>query len=93
MHWKVQLQGQESTLTQLAQAHNSPGSQITRDGVDWFLESTDFDYSTDHLEVKEKATVIVNSILASGTITPGSANIEVGAIYRIHYDNSKTVFR
>lgn len=92
MQWKVQVESDEATLAQLTQAYNTPAAQITKDGVDWFLESTDFSYFTDHLEVKQKASEIVSGMLASGKIPP-QTEIQLGAIYRIHYDNSKSVFR
>lgn len=90
--WKVQLQGEDSTFTQL-QTQNNRETQIMRDGVNWFLESTDFEFFTDHLKVKEKAKQIISALVASGNISPAAANIGFGAVYRIHYDNSKTVYR
>jgi hypothetical protein len=89
MHWKVKLEGDDNTLTKLASG-NSAAAQVSRDGVDWFLESTDFEMLSDHLEVKDRANQILGSILSAGAAT---ANIGMGPIYRIHYDNSKTVFR
>jgi len=89
MHWKVKLEGDDNTLSKLTSG-NSAAAQISRDGVDWFLESTDFDMISEHLEVKDKAAQILSSMLGAGATT---ANIAMGPVYRIHYDNSKTVFR
>ena len=93
MDWKVRLEGDESALTKLTTACSSPDTRVTRDGIEWFLESKEFETLMDHVEVKEKATLIVHSALASGTESGAPANIVLGPVYRIHYDNSKTVFR
>ncbi len=90
--WKVQLTGEDATFSQL-QSHNSRETQVMRDGINWFLESSEFELITDHMEVKEKAKQIVSALVASGKISPAAANIGFGAVYRIHYDNSKTVYR
>jgi hypothetical protein len=92
MHWKVRLDGEEGVLRQLAEENTTPAAQVTRDGVEWFLESTEFQYFTDHLEVKEKAGAILGSLLAAGSVPP-QTSIALGAIYRMHYDNSKTVYK
>ncbi len=89
-NWKVQLIADDEALTALALENKTPEVYITRDGVDCFLESTDFFMSTDHLEVKEKAAEIVQALLKSKSAPPG---LGIGAIYRVHYDNSKTVYR
>jgi hypothetical protein len=91
MQWKAELQGDDSVLTQLAQG-NSPGATILRDGVGWFLESSEFAYFSDHVQVKERAAAIVKEMLAARQAPPEIV-VGVGAIYRIHYDNSKSVFR
>lgn len=88
MDWKVKLEGDENTFLQLQQKYTAPNAAITRDGINWFLESSDFEPMSDHQEVKQLAHQIVQSIL-----TATQANIVMGPIYRIHYDNSKTVFR
>ena len=88
MDWKVRLEGEDSMLTQLQAAHNSPAARVTRDGLDWFLESSDFESLTDHLAVREKAASIVTAILVAAP-----EKIGLGAVYRMHYDGSKTVFR
>jgi len=86
MHWKVKLEGDENTLSTLAGSCSSPQAKVVRDGVDWFLESTDFDVIMDPVEVKTRATEILTSV-ASG------APVNLGPVYRLHYDNSKTVYR
>lgn len=86
MHWKVKLEGADGAIGPLANSGN-PAAQISRDGVDWFLESGDFALMSDHLEVKERASQIMQAL------GPSAANIALGPIYRIHYDNSKSVFR
>lgn len=91
MNWKVKLEGDDNTLASLAQASN-PAAQIIKDGVEWFLESSEFALISDHVEVKEKAAAIVQGLLASGAVAGGS-NIALGPVYRMHYDNSKTVYR
>jgi hypothetical protein len=85
MDWKVRLE--EKTLAQLQSAHSSPAAKVSRDGVEWFLESSDFEALTDHLAVREKATEIVKSVLAA------SPNVGLGPVIRMHYDGSKSVFR
>jgi len=91
MEWKVRLTAEEATITEMAQAFTTPAAKLTRDGVDWYLESSEFAYFTDHTDVKEKAQGIVGSFLTAST-NP-QAKIEIGPIVRIHYDNSKSVFR
>jgi len=86
MHWKVRLDGDDNMLAQLAGANNTPVAKLSRDGVEWFLESSDFEMMTNHLEVKERAAQIVGAMQAATAVG-------IGPIYRIHYDNSKTVFR
>jgi hypothetical protein len=83
MHWKVKLDGDENALAQLAQA-SSPTAQIMKDGIEWFLESNDFALMSDHQEVKQRAAAIVHAM---------GANVSLGPVYRMHYDNSKTVYR
>jgi hypothetical protein len=84
--WKVKLEADDSTLGQLAGKCDSPKAKVIRDGVDWFLESTDFDMMMDPVEVKNKAVEIVGAIANGGSIN-------LGPVYRLHYDNSKTVYR
>lgn len=91
MEWKVRLEGDENTISELAKTCTAPAARVSRDGVDWFLESNEFAVFTDHLQVKQKAQDIVQSMLAASK-TPQAA-IGIGVIYRIHYDNSKTAFR
>jgi hypothetical protein len=90
MDWKVRLEGDDNTLT-LLQQYNNPGAKIMRDGLDWFLESSEFQMLSDHREVKQKAAFILSSILGSGAVS--GATIGMGHVYRMHYDNSKTVYR
>lgn len=87
MDWKVRLEGDEGTLSQLQQA-SSPTAKVIRDGVDWFLESTDFEPLTDHVAVRERAATIVQAILAGQPVAVG-----LGPVIRMHYDGSKSVFR
>lgn len=91
-NWKVQLLGDDNTLTQLAVANKAPELYIARDGVDCFLESTEFVMMSDHLEVKGKAGAIIEALVASGKV-PAGTNLGIGVIYKMHYDNSKTVYR
>jgi hypothetical protein len=91
MEWKARLDGDEKVITELAKACTPPASRVSRDGVEWFLESNVFASLMDHVEVKQKATEIVQSLL-SASDAPASS-IAIGVIYRIHYDNSKTAFR
>jgi hypothetical protein len=91
MEWKVRLEGDENTISELSKTCTTPAARVSRDGNDWFLESNEFAMFTDHLEVKEKAKGIIQS-LVSASATPQAA-IGIGVIYRIHYDNSKTAFR
>jgi hypothetical protein len=86
MDWKVRLEGEDNTLTQLQSAHSSPAAKVSRDGVDWYLESSDFEPLTDHVAVREKATAIVQSVLAA-------QNVGLGPVIRMHYDGSKSIFR
>lgn len=86
MDWKVKLEGAEGAISQLANSGN-PAAKISRDGVDWFLHSGDFEMMMDHMDVKNRASEILQSL------GPSAANIGLGPVYRIHYDNSKTVFR
>jgi len=83
MHWKVKLEGDENTLTKLASGGNA-NAKVSRDGVDWFLESTDFEMISEHTDVKTKAASILSAM---------GAKVAMGPIYRMHYDNSKTVYR
>ena len=93
MDWKVKLEGDDNTFTQLQQAYTNPEIKITRDGVRWFLESSDFEPMSDHLQVRERAAMIVQAIVQNSANSGGQVNIGMSDIYRIHYDNSKTVFR
>lgn len=86
MHWKVKLEADDNTLGQLAGSCNRPNTTVVRDGVDWFLEATDFEMIMDPVEVKTKAAEILDAIANGGTIV-------LGPVYRLHYDNSKTVYR
>ena len=88
MDWKVRLEGDESTLSQLQQATSSPAAKVMRDGVDWYLESTDFEPLTDHVAVREKAATIVETIMGGQP-----AAVALGPVIRMHYDGSKSVFR
>ncbi|MBX9770336.1 MAG: hypothetical protein K2X29_03140, partial [Candidatus Obscuribacterales bacterium] len=72
-NWKVQLLGEGDTLTKLALANKTKEIYISSDGPDCFLESTDFAMSTDHLEVKEKAASIIDTLIASGGAPAGAA--------------------
>ncbi len=71
MHWKVKLEGADGAIGPLANSGN-PAAQISRDGVDWFLESGDFALMSDHLEVKERASQIMQAL------GPSAANIALG---------------
>lgn len=89
MDWKAQLEGGDGAITQLQSGSGAPGAKIIRDGVGWFLESPEFSVLSDHNEVREKA----NSILGALATASGATGVAVGSIIRIHYDNSKSVFR
>ncbi len=89
MDWKAQLEGGEGAITQLQSGSGAAGATIIRDGVGWFLESPEFSILSDHTEVREKA----NSILSTIATASGATGVAVGTIIRIHYDNSKSVFR
>lgn len=91
MDWKAQLQGDESALSQLREANTVPNASITRNGVEWFIESTDFELLTDDGQVRQKAEQILSSMLGAGA-APQSP-IAIGPVYRMHYDGSKTVYR
>lgn len=91
MQWKVQIEGDDESIAKLSQS-NSPGGQLTRDGTGWFLESNEFPLISDHVEVKQKALEIIQHLLTVNALPPQS-NVVVGAVYRIHYDNSKSVYR
>jgi hypothetical protein len=86
MDWKIRLDGDEITMAHLQAQHTNPTAKVTRDGVNWFLESSEFALLTDHRAVREKATSIVQTVL-------GSPDVSLGNVYRMHYDNSNTVFR
>lgn len=90
MDWKAQLEGEETALTQLRSAHNTPNASITRNGIEWFLESTDFELLTDDRQVREKAQLILDSMIGSAA---QSSPIGIGPVIRMHYDGSKSVFR
>lgn len=89
MDWKAQLEGGESAITQLRSGEGASGAKIIRDGVGWFLESPEFSVLSDHTEVREKANTILNALATAS----GASGVAVGSIIRIHYDNSKSVFR
>ena len=89
--WKVKLEGDENTIGALAQNFTDKEACVRRDGVEWYLESTQFEYFTDHNEVKAKASEIVSQMLQSGKVA-GAGNISLTKMVRIHYDNSKSVF-
>lgn len=84
MDWKVKLQADDNSLAQLQAKHTDPAAKVTRDGIDWFLESTEFVMLSDANEVREKATAIAQSVLTSP--------VSLGNVYRMHYDGSKTVY-
>lgn len=92
MDWKAQLQGEENALSQLREANNVPNANITRNGVEWFLETGDFELLTDDRQVREKAEQILSSMIAAKTSSQ-SQPITIGSIIRMHYDGSKTVFK
>ncbi len=85
MDWKVRLEADDNSLAQLQATHTSPAAKVTRDGVDWFLESSDFELLSDPVAVRERATAIVQSVLA--------APVGLSHVYRMHYDGSKTVYK
>lgn len=89
MDWKAQIEGGESAITQLQSGSGATGAKIIRDGVGWFLESPEFSVLSDHTEVREKANTILNALATAS----GASGVAVGTIIRIHYDNSKSVFR
>ncbi len=89
MDWKAQLEGGDGAITKLQSGSGASGAKIIRDGVGWFLESPEFSVLSDHNEVRAKA----NSILGTLATTSGTTGVAVGSIIRIHYDNSKSVFR
>lgn len=90
MDWKAQLEGGEGIITKL-QAGNGPnGAKIIRDGIGWYLESPEFTVLSDHLEVRAKANSILNALV---TASGDTGSVAVGSIIRIHYDNSKSVYR
>lgn len=89
MDWKAQIEGGETAITQLQSGSGATGAKIIRDGVGWFLESPEFSVLSDHTEVREKANTILNALATAS----GASGVAVGTIIRIHYDNSKSVFR
>ncbi len=93
MDWKAQLEGGEGAITQLQTSNGSPGAKITRDGVGWFLESPEFVMLSDHQEVRAKANSILSALVTASGASSETAAVAVGSIIRIHYDNSKSVFR
>lgn len=93
MDWKAQIEGEESTITKLQAGNNPAIATIIRDGVGWFLESPEFTMLSDHMDVRAKANSILTSMVESNSLSGDSAKIAIGSIIRIHYDNSKSVFR
>lgn len=93
MDWKVKLEGDDGTLGQIQQAYKTPAAKVSRDGVDWFLESDEFMAFTDPTEVRQKAGEILTGILAAGGEAGKNAKLALGPVIRMHYDGSKSVFR
>lgn len=90
MDWRVKLESEDNTMVQLRDsAYNKPTAMIVRDGISWFLESTDFDGIRDHAVIKDKASQIIQAMHSQA---PG-ATIGMGDMYRFHYDGSKTVYK
>jgi hypothetical protein len=84
MDWKIKLHAEDKALTQLQATHTDPAAKVTRDGIDWYLESSEFELLSDAEAVREKATLIAQSSL--------SLPVGLGNVYRMHYDGSKTVY-
>lgn len=84
MDWKVKLQADDAALAQLQAQHTDPAAKVTRDGIDWYLESTDFEMLSDANSVRARAGEIVQAKMASAA--------GLGNVYRMHYDGSKTVY-
>ena len=84
MDWKVKLQADDNALAHLQSKHTDPTAKVTRDGIDWYLESTDFEMLSDANSVRARANEIVQSVMASAA--------GLGNVYRMHYDGSKTVY-
>jgi hypothetical protein len=93
MDWKAQLEGGESIITKLQTGSGPSGAKIIRDGIGWYLESPEFTVLSDHQEVRAKANSILNDLVTASGATGEAGNVAVGSIIRIHYDNSKSVFR
>lgn len=84
MDWKVKLQADDAALAQLQTKHTDPTAKVTRDGIDWYLESSDFEMLSDANSVRARAAEIMQAVMASAA--------GLGNVYRMHYDGSKTVY-
>lgn len=93
MDWKVQLEGEDTAVQHLQGSNDGQRVKISRDGVGWFLESNDFMMLSDHQDVRAKANEIVQSLVTAGGASSPAKNVGLGSVVRIHYDNSKTVYR
>jgi|AGTN01.1.fsa_nt_gi hypothetical protein len=91
--WKVKLEGDENLIYRMSQHYREKEALVIRDGNDWFLESTEFALMSEHTEVRRKGLEMVQKMMQEGNIPPQQQNVHPTVVYRIHYDNSKTVYR
>jgi hypothetical protein len=93
MTWIVQLAGDTSDLSALAQSLTGTDINVSHDGQDYVLTSDRFAPADDVAAVRQKAEDMV-ALLSGGSrlALDASQSIRVGAVYRRRNDGTRDIF-
>ena len=92
MEWRVQLVGDSSDLSALAESLKAADINISHDGQSYFMTSSAFDPGIAAQEVRNKAQAIADLLNgATRLVLDSSQAIQVGAVYRIRDDGGREI--
>ena len=93
MKWTVQLAGNASDLSMLAQSLTGSNINVSHDGQEYVLMSDRFDPSDDAAAIRQKAEDLVTLLNgASRLALDATQSIKVGAVYRHGEDGRCEIF-
>lgn len=93
MTWMVQLAGDTSDLSTLAQSLTGTDVNVSRDGQNYVLASDTFQDADDANNIRDKAGNIVDLLNGATRLALGAGHsIRVGAAYRYRQDGTRDIF-
>ena len=93
MEWQIALAGPESVLEELRQAFGESATTVARTADGFVLKSTAFTELPDHRQVRDRATLIVESLSGiSRLLLQNTEPIRIGSVVQIRPDGTRNNF-